>query len=35
MFDAVLSRRLCSDGMDVVADLLKPLLRYDTNSHCD
>ena len=29
--DTVLSHRLCGDSMDVLADLLKPLLRYDTN----
>ena len=29
VYRAVLSHRLCSDSMDVVADLLEPLLRYD------
>ena len=28
---AVLPHRLCGDSMDILADLLKPLLRYDTN----
>ena len=32
VFRAVLPHRLCSDRMDVVADLLEPLLRYDTSS---
>ena len=36
VFPAVLSHRLCSDSMDVVADLLnKPLLRYEPSSHPD
>jgi hypothetical protein len=30
---AVLSRRLCGDSMDVLADVLKPLRRYDMSSH--
>ena len=33
VYHAILSHRLCSDRMDVVADLLEPLLRYDTSSH--
>ena len=34
MCRAILSGRLFSDSMDVVADLLRPLLRYETSSHC-
>ncbi len=30
---SVLSRRLCGDSVDVLADLLKPLRRYDMSSH--